>query len=254
MDGRPAASATSGARPWERDLHGLLLAAGLCNNARLVPPGTENPHWTILGDPTEAALRVAAQKGGIDLEAEARRTPRLRELPFDSRRKRMSTIHTDGNGQWVYVKGAPKEVLALCTHLRQDGQELSLDASMRSRVMSANDEYARNGLRVLVVATRVLPGPSGSGSTPRPYSPEAIESDLTFLGLMAMMDPPRPEVAEAVQKCHSAGIRIIMITGDYGLTAESIAPGGHLCPGLGCLVLRYILFRMCYNCFTFLVR
>ena len=112
--------------------------------------------WTILGDPTEAALRVAAQKGGVDLEAEARRTPRVRELPFDSRRKRMSTIHKDRDSQMVYVKGAPKEVLALCTHVRQDGQVLPMDDSLGTRIMAANDDYARNGLRVLAVAYRQL--------------------------------------------------------------------------------------------------
>jgi magnesium-transporting ATPase (P-type) len=89
--------------------------------------------------------------------------------------------------------------------------------------MAANDDYARNGLRVLAVAYRQVPEASHSGGAPTKYTPEAIEQDLTFLGLMAMMDPPRPEVAEAVRKCHTAGIRIIMITGDYGLTAESIA-------------------------------
>ena len=160
---------------------------------------------------------MATWIGGIDLEAEARRTPRIRELPFDSRRKRMSTIHKDKDSQLVYVKGAPKEVLTLCTHVRQDGQVLPMDNSLGTQIMFANDDYARNGLRVLAVAYRQLPEASLE------YTPESIERDLTFLGLMAMMDPPRPEVAEAVQKCHSAGIRIIMITGDYGLTAESIA-------------------------------
>jgi len=223
LDGRAGGTAPGGELPHEQDLHGLLVAAGMCNNARLIPPNDENPSWTILGDPTEAALRVAAQKGGIDLEAEARRTPRIRELPFDSRRKRMSTIHTDQGSQVVYDKGAPKEVLALCIHVCQDGQVLPLDDSLRSRIMAANDDYARNGLRVLAVASRKLPKISQSESVPVEYTPESIESDLTFLGLMAMMDPPRPEVAEAVQKCHSAGIRIIMITGDYGLTAETIA-------------------------------
>jgi P-type Ca2+ transporter type 2C len=207
----------------EEDLHQVLAAAGLCNNARLIPPDDENQHWAILGDPTEAALLVAALKAGIDLEAETQRTPRTRELPFDSSRKRMSTIHTDGDTHLVYVKGAPKEVLALCTRLKQDGQDLPLDAQMRSRIMAANDDYARNGLRVLAVAIRALPGTTGSEKSPVAFSAESIESDLTFLGLMAMMDPPRPEVADAVKKCHTAGIRIIMITGDYGLTAETIA-------------------------------
>ena len=223
LDGKAAGSVPAGEPAREQDLHLLLVAAGLCNNARLVPPSDESPGWTVLGDPTEAALRVAAQKGGVDLEAEARSTPRIRELPFDSRRKRMSTIHTGSDSQLVYVKGAPKEVLALCTRARQDGQDLPLDIPLRARIMAANDDYARNGLRVLAVAARELPSTSGSGAAPIEYTPEAIEQDLTFLGLAAMMDPPRPEVADAVQQCHSAGIRIIMITGDYGLTAETIA-------------------------------
>jgi Ca2+-transporting ATPase len=214
---------TAAGSAWESNLHDLLVAAGLCNNSRLVPPNSENPGWNILGDPTEAALKVAALKGEVDLETEVRRTPRVRELPFDSRRKRMSTIHKDKDSLLVYVKGAPKEVLALCTHVRQNYQILPKDNSLVTRIMSVNDDYARNGLRVLAVAYRRLPEASTSGSTPVEYTPESIERDLTFLGLMAMMDPPRPEVAEAVQKCHNAGIRIIMITGDYGLTAETIA-------------------------------
>jgi magnesium-transporting ATPase (P-type) len=221
MDSSASESATAIGSPWENNLHDLLVAAGLCNNSRLVPPNGENPGWTILGDPTEAALKVAAQKGGIDLAVGAQHTPRIRELPFDSRRKRMSTIHKYKDTQIVYVKGAPKEVLALCTCVRQNGQVVPLDSTLNTRIISANDEYARNGLRVLAVAYRHLP--VGSGNIPFEYTPESIEWDLTFLGLIAMMDPPRPEVAQAVQKCHSAGIRIIMITGDYGLTAESIA-------------------------------
>ncbi len=207
----------------ESDLHRLLLVAGLCNNARLMPPNGENPSWTILGDPTEAALRVVAHKGGVDLQAETQRTPRIRELPFDSRRKRMSTIHKDQDMLLVCVKGAPKEVLALCTYIYQDGQKIPLNNQLRAQIVAANDSYARNGLRVLAVATRELSEVSRPGNTPTEYTPEAIEHDLVFLGLVAMMDPPRPEVAEAVRLCHSAGIRIIMITGDYGLTAETIA-------------------------------
>jgi P-type Ca2+ transporter type 2C len=202
------------------ELRTLLIAAGLCNNARLVPPNDENPQWTVLGDPTEAALRIAAKKGGIDLDAEVGLTPRLRELPFDSCRKRMSTIHKNGETIRMCVKGAPKEVLSLCTHVRRDDQVLALDTVFRAQIMAANDDYARNGLRVLAVATRELPNSSNAW---KEQPPEAIESDLTFLGLVAMMDPPRPEVADAVKQCYSAGIRIIMITGDYGLTAESIA-------------------------------
>jgi Ca2+-transporting ATPase len=215
--------------PVDGDLRQLLTAAGLCNNARLLPPNGESSRWTILGDPTEAALRVLAPKAGVDLESEAQRAARLRELPFESRRKRMSTIHQITNPQsaicnrLAYVKGAPKEVLALCTSIRLDGQERRLDDALRAQIVSANDDYARHGLRVLAVAERGLAGSATQRAGPSQYTAETVERDLTFLGLIAMMDPPRPEVAEAVEKCHHAGIRIIMITGDYGLTAESIA-------------------------------
>jgi potassium/sodium efflux P-type ATPase len=196
------------------DVRRLLVAAALCNNARLLPPNGESRRWTILGDPTEAALRVAALKADLDLDAEANRLPRLREIPFDSRRKRMSTIHRSGRARIAFVKGAPKEVLALCTHL---GCDTPLDDSCRAEIMTANDDFARAGLRVLAVAERQLTDQTAD------YNAEFVEHDLTFLGLLAMMDPPRPEVIEAVQKCHQAGIGITMITGDYGLTAESIA-------------------------------
>jgi potassium/sodium efflux P-type ATPase len=202
------------AKEMPEDVRRLLVAAALCNNARVLPPNGESQRWTILGDPTEAALRVAALKAGLDLEAEASRLPRLREIPFDSRRKRMSTIHRSGRTRVAFVKGAPKEVLALCTHI---GCNTPLDDSCRAEIMTANDEFARAGLRVLAVAERQLTDHTAA------YNVAFVEHDLTFLGLLAMMDPPRPEVIEAVKKCHEAGIGITMITGDYGLTAESIA-------------------------------
>ena len=207
----------------EADLSQLLISAGLCNNAKLVPPNEDNPHWTILGDPTEAALRVVAPKAGLDLEEASRQNPRIRELPFDSRRKRMSTIHHGQSSDIVYVKGAPNEVLALCTHFLRDGQEIPLDDKLNAQISAANDEYARNGLRVLAIARRKLPVSFSLKEKSSNQLFETVETELTFLGLMALMDPPRPEVTEAVEKCHNAGIRIIMITGDYGLTAETIA-------------------------------
>ncbi len=208
-DGQPTSVA--------RDIRELLTGALLCNNARLLPPNDESDRWTILGDPTEAALLVAARKVGIKEEEETLRCPRVRELPFESRRKRMSTLHQVGRERVAYVKGAPKEVLALCPTVRMGDQTQPLDEALRAEIMAVNDDYARRGLRVLAVAARPLPGDFAT------YSAEAVETDLVFLGLIAMMDPPRAEVAEAVAKCHHAGIRIVMITGDYGLTAESIA-------------------------------
>jgi magnesium-transporting ATPase (P-type) len=209
----------------ESDLCRLLLAAGLCNNARLLPPDSETPRWTILGDPTEGALLVLVQKAGLDLDSLRQKIPRLRELPFESRRRRMSTIHrADRSSMAVYVKGAPREVLGRSTRVFMNGSEEPLPGPLREQIMRANDAYARGGLRVLAVAQRtIVESSSGPGLRLSEYTPETVERELTFLGLIAMMDPPRPEVSEAVEKCHRAGIRIIMITGDYGLTGESIA-------------------------------
>lgn len=220
VDGTLSPSASNKA-----DVRRLLLAAGLCSNARLRAPDAASAAWTVVGDPTEGALRVAARKAGLDLAAEESAAPRLREFAFDSRRKRMSTVHQAGS-QWVaYLKGAPREVLNLCTRMVQDGREVGLDASARACIVAANDGYARGGLRVLAVACRTLqpplPGPAGDHTGQ--WTPETVEQDLTFLGLVAMLDPPRPEIRAAVETCRRAGIRIIMITGDYGLTAESVA-------------------------------
>lgn len=209
------------------NLRALLLAAGLCNNSKLLPPnGDGNNRWTILGDPTEAALIVVAREAGINLSEEEEQTPRLREIPFESRRKRMSTIHNLAGGwksfgptrrEMAYVKGAPQETLDLSSSSLNSGKKEPLTKEIREKIMAVNDQFARDGLRVLAIAQRELPAQIED------YSAEIIEKDLTFLGLIAMMDPPRPEVSKAVEECHTAGIRVVMITGDYGLTAESIA-------------------------------
>ncbi len=207
----------------ETGLHELLQAALLCNNARLVASTDESAHWSVLGDPTEAALLVATQKGGLDLQLELAHSPRIDELPFESSRKRMSTIHqVYDEGQptldrVALAKGSPLETLSLCTNVLQNGKAVPLSSELRASIVAANDQYARQGLRVLAVASRKLPRKL------KEISAVNVEQDLTFLGLIAMMDPPRPEVIEAVKACQSAGVRIIMITGDYGLTAESIA-------------------------------
>ncbi|MGZ9222971.1 MAG: cation-translocating P-type ATPase, partial [Anaerolineales bacterium] len=204
-------------KAWERDLLSLLEVACSCNNARINGPSIEHPGWTSLGDQTEAAMKVAAMKDGITEEAVKRILPRIHEIPFDARRKRMTTIHRDANREIAFVKGAPREVLQLCTQILIDNQVVPLTTQIRTEILTANDEYARGALRVLALARRELPPKTGS------YSAETVERDLTFLGLMAMMDPPRPQVEKAVKICRNAKIRIVMITGDYGLTAESLA-------------------------------
>jgi Ca2+-transporting ATPase len=200
-----------------QDLELLLTAASLCNNARLNPPSPERPTWTCLGDQTEAAMRVLARKGGLDEERLAQELPRVHELPFDARRKCMTTIHRVGREEIAFVKGGPREMLQLCTRYQREGTDLPLEPQVVAEILEANDVFARSALRVLALARRQLPPRTG------PYTVEDVERDLTFLGLVAMMDPPRPEVAQTIERCRRGGIRMVMITGDYGLTAESVA-------------------------------
>jgi len=202
---------------WEETLFSLLEAATCCNNARLNEPTPEHPTWSSLGDQTEAALKVTALKAGLNEKALNLLYPRVHEIPFDARRKRMTTIHRGIDTELAFVKGSPREVLQLCTMIEIDNNIVPLTNELRAEIMSTNDGYARKALRVLAVARRTLPFKTG------PYNPENIERDLTFFGLMAMMDPPRPEVEQAIKTCRQAGIRIVIITGDYGLTAESLA-------------------------------
>jgi P-type Ca2+ transporter type 2C len=202
----------------------LVKVASFCNNSRLVAPKPpEEEKWTILGDPTEAALLVVARKAGFDPEMEVSRRPRRYELPFDSRRKRMTSINlrvVGNSGQpeqvTAFVKGAPREVLSLCGSIWTESGPRPITDEDREAILRQNDDYARDALRVLGFAYRKL-------ASQRHYEIEETEKELIFVGLAAMLDPPRTEVEDALDKCRSAGIRVIMITGDYGVTAESIA-------------------------------
>lgn len=215
----------------DADLELLLEGGLLCGNARLRAPEEEGRRYEVYGDPTEACLIVSAQKGGIDPAELECRMPRVKELPFESRRKRMTTVHAleepvDGAMRVAFTKGAPNEVVRLADRVRVGGRVVPMTDGMRERIMAANDAYAADGLRVLAVAYRALGADAAGEGVPASlsaYTPDVIERHLTFVGLEAMMDPPRPEVAAAVAECRRAGIRIVMITGDYGLTAASIA-------------------------------
>ena len=202
----------------EADLvNDILRAGGLCADARLLPPDPERHlGWRVLGDTTEGAILVAAAKAGVDLAAEEALTPRVATFPFDADRKLMTTVHrlADGSHE-ACVKGSPQAVLERCVAVRWRAQDVVLDDAFRARVTAANDATAAQGLRVLAVARREL-------ATGHPEVSDA-ERELTLLGLVAMSDPPRPEVVDAVAACRRAGILIYMITGDYGLTAEAIA-------------------------------
>ncbi len=197
------------------DLHRLLLGGLLASDAILE---ATNGNYRMVGDPTEGALVVAAAKANLWREEIERRYPRVNEVPFDSTRKRMSTIHKDPEGGYiVFTKGAPEIVLELCTHIRLNGQDVPLEEKMRERVLQVNREMANQALRVLAIAERRI------DSVPESPKPEDIEHDLTLIGLVAMIDPARPEVAPAIERARKAGIRTVMVTGDYPETARAIA-------------------------------
>jgi potassium/sodium efflux P-type ATPase len=202
----------------------LLAGAALCSNAKLVHPAGSS-QWQEIGDPTEAALVVVALKAKLELAALQQRSPRLREVPFDSRR-RMMTVVLDWQAVdlWKtaapylsFTKGAPVEVLQRCRSMLQNGQARPLTAAEREEITNNNDHLASQGYRVLGVAARQ------GGQELLVQDTGALEQDLIFIGLVAMIDPPRPEVAEAIALCDQAGIAVTMVTGDYGLTAEAIA-------------------------------
>lgn len=195
----------------------LMRSATFANDAKLVPPENPGEKWKIYGDPTEASLLVAAQKNGFNWEAELEKYPRIYELPFDSQRKSMSSIHKVGDKKVAYIKGAPKKIINLSKEISVEETPIRFTEEEKKKVIEEHDKLAASGLRILGMAYRNLP------SDFEDYNPDSVEKDMIFLGMMAMQDPPRPEVLPAVLDCHKAGIRIIMITGDYGLTARSIA-------------------------------
>jgi len=199
------------------ELELLMRSATFCNDSKLVEPDKNGSKWKIIGDPTEAALLVAAKKSGFNWEEQLEKNPRIIELPFDSQRKSMSSIHQDKDKRVAYVKGAPKKIINLSKTISVDEKVKSFSSSAKEKIISKHDKLAASGLRILAMAYRNLPDDYDN------YSADAVEQDLTFLGMVAMHDPPRPEVKPAVDDCHRAGIRIIMITGDYGLTARAIA-------------------------------
>ena len=185
-----------------RPLRELLRCALLCNDARLTA-GTAGVE--VVGDPTEAALVVVAEKGGLRHEHEAARRPRVAEIPFDSDRKRMTTVHLVGGQRVAYVKGAAETIVPRTT----------LGSVEQARALEAAEQMERGALRVLALARRILP----EGVE----APDEIERDLELLGVVGMLDPPRPEVADAIASCRAAGIRVLMVTGDSGTTAEAVA-------------------------------
>jgi Ca2+-transporting ATPase len=202
---------------------GLLLTGALAaSDARLekIDSANGDDHtYRIVGDPTEGALVVAAAKANLTHERIAMLYPRQDEIPFDSARKRMSTLHNDPDtGNYIFfVKGAPDFVLELCTRVYRQGREEPLNDEMRSHLLNVNRDMAQGALRVLAVAYRHF------DTRPDELTVDEHEQNLVFVGLVGMIDPARPEVRPAVQKAREAGIKTVMVTGDYAETARAIA-------------------------------
>ncbi len=188
--------------------HRMLSALALNNDASAPEGGTE------FGDPTEIALLLAARRAGYEKEALDAATPRVAELPFDSDRKLMTTMHREGAGIVAYTKGAPEKIIERCVQALQGGRSASFAAQ---EILETAERMAAEGLRVIGVAYRRWE------AVPSPLASEHLESGLVFLGLVGMIDPPRPEVAEAVRLCKTAGITPVMVTGDHPATARAIA-------------------------------
>ncbi|HII85358.1 TPA: cation-translocating P-type ATPase [Candidatus Bathyarchaeota archaeon] len=197
---------------------GLLLRIGvLCNNADL-RMREEQESWEIFGDPTEGAMIVAAEKAGLGKEQLDGAYPRIREIPFTSERKLMTTLHkTPQNDVVAYVKGAPETILERCLNIRENGKEVVLSQAKVSKLLQANEQLAGNALRVLAMAYKQLP------SYTENLEDEAIENGMVFVGLQGMIDPPREEAIQANKTCKKAGVITVMITGDHKLTATAIA-------------------------------
>ena len=191
----------------------IARIALLCNDAALIET---DGNWTVRGDPTGGALLVLGRKAGLDPEALRREFPRVAEIPFSSDVKRMSTFHQEPDGVVMYVKGAPGRLLPRASMMLTAQGERSMSAEDREAVQQQGAAMAHEALRVLGLAYRRLPAVPDLES-------DAADPDLVWVGLVGMIDPPRPEARQAVNQCRQAGIRVIMITGDHPVTASAVA-------------------------------
>ncbi|KKQ71929.1 MAG: cation-transporting ATPase A, Ca2+-transporting ATPase [Candidatus Peregrinibacteria bacterium GW2011_GWC2_39_14] len=201
--------------------HGLkqiAAIAAMCNNAKL-RCNKKDGIWTMVGDPTEGALITMVEKMGIHTEEVEALHERLHELTFDGFRKRMTVIakNKSNNRVYAYVKGSPDGILKACTHVLMNEREIMMDKETREKILARSEDMAKKALRVIALAYKEV------RVVPDKYVHEKIESDLIFIGIVGIIDPPRKEVAKSIELAKSAGVRLYIVTGDHGLTAGAIA-------------------------------
>jgi magnesium-transporting ATPase (P-type) len=209
----------------------LLEISSLCNSSKVEPPSDRNKSWSVIGDPTDGALLVAALKYGLNVQALLIQKPIMHLVPFDSKRKRMTTIHKNGDALFAYTKGAPRSIFSICDRIVVDDEIESLAGEHLRSVEARIREFANEGLRVIAVAYKELPK---NGA----FKGKNVERNMILVGLAAMKDPPRPEVKEAVKQAKQAGIKIVIITGDYGPTAQAIADEVGIVDQGSCRIIR----------------
>jgi magnesium-transporting ATPase (P-type) len=209
----------------------LLEISALCNSAKVEPPSDKNKSWNIIGDPTDGASLVAALKYGLSIQSLLAQKPIVHIIPFDSKRKRMATIHKFDNRIVVYTKGAPRSILSTCKRIVVNDSIEDLTGERLLSVEANIREFASEGLRVIAVAYKELPE---NGA----FKGRNVEQNMILVGLVAMKDPPRPEVKEAVKLAKQAGIKIVIITGDYGPTAQAIAEEVGIIDEGSCRIIR----------------
>lgn len=208
LDGKPADMERHSA------LRTALHAAVLCNDARLI---CRDSSCTISGDPTEGALLTAAAKAGITQNELSDRMPRIAEIPFNSEQAYMATLNDSEDRRYIFVKGAPEKLISLCSHIIDGGQNIEFTDNQQESVHQVNRDYASKALRVLGLAYKEVPKDKADVTV------EDLREGLVFVGLTGMIDPPRPEAIEAIDRCKRAGIRVMMATGDHKITARAIA-------------------------------
>ncbi len=202
-----------------KDLGAVCEIAALDNKATLVPPLDRRKYrWTAIGDTTDAALLVLAAKAGLDPKDALEEKPRIGIIPFESSRKMMTSVHRTKEGViQAFVKGAGTEIIARSKRILWKDKVIPLTGELTMRILTQMDDFARDAYRVIALAVRDLPGELDK------YDSASVEKDLTFVGLVAILDPPRKDVEKAVSKARKAGIKVVMLTGDHVLTAEAIA-------------------------------
>jgi Ca2+-transporting ATPase len=198
------------------ELEAIMEAATMASNAGIHKPDKDHKSWYAIGDPTEAALITVSSKAGFWSKREDKESPEIQEFPFDSEIRRMSSVREVDHEAMLTLKGSTKSILSISKYIYKNGKRIKITTKDKKEIEQLNEQYSEDGMRVLAIARRLL------ASQEKEYDREKAEKDVTFLGLMAMIDPPKEGVKEAIQDAHKAHIRVFILTGDHPETAQAV--------------------------------